>query len=172
MAEIGLLASIVGIAGAATELSMGLYRFADRMRQSRPEATILANEVSLLGWSLDELAGSFKKASRISKTASRTARELIYSCQMLINEVSDSLKQSSLDKIGGAAFWASVKWPFKRERLDYLRGHLESLKTTLLVLLGSIKLKNANDVRRLKQDRLVVEFNRVTAGAEFAVDRV
>lgn len=157
MAEIGLVASIVSIAGAATELSMGLYKFTDKMRQSRPEATVLANEVSLLGWSLDELAGSFKKATKIGKKASRTARELISSCQLSIDEVNDSLKESLLDKRGGAAFWASVKWPFKRERLDYLRSHLESLKTTLLVLLASIKLKNANDVRRLEQERLVVD---------------
>lgn len=118
MAELGLVAGIVGIAGAATELSFGLYKYADKMRQSRPEATILANEVSLLGWSLNELASSFKKARRINKKASRTARELIKSCQRLIDEVGDSLAQSSLDKKGGAAFWATFKWPFKRERLD------------------------------------------------------
>jgi hypothetical protein len=172
MAEIGLVASIIGIAGAATELSMGLYKYADKMRHSRPEATILANEVSLLGWSLDELASSFKKASRISKRASRTARELIISCQILIDEVNDSLKQSSLEKRGGAAFWASVKWPFKRERLDYLRSHLESLKTTLLVLLGSIKLKNANDVRRLRQERSVLDSKWNKCRAKFAKDRI
>lgn len=153
MAEIGLVASIIGIAGAATQLSMGLYKFAENMRQCRPEATILANEVSLLGWSLDELATSFSKASRISKKAARTARQLIHSCRILIAGVDESLKASSMDKRGSAAFWASVKWPFKKERLDYLRSHLESLKTTLLVLLGSMKLKNASDVQRLRKER-------------------
>jgi hypothetical protein len=153
MAELELAAAIIGLAGAATNLSVGIFRLADNISNARPEARIIASGISLLSRSLRELAKSFKKAKKLSPEVADTASELVDSCKELIRSLRRSLAKSPLSKSKGQAFIAGVVWPFKKNRVDFLRSSLESLKTTLLLLLATTDLKKALRARATKPEK-------------------
>ena len=68
MAEVGLVASIVGIAGACAKLALGFYDIASSLGSAAKEAKSVASEISVisnvlttLSWFTTVLSQSFRK---------------------------------------------------------------------------------------------------------------
>jgi hypothetical protein len=101
MAELGLVASIITLASVATKLSKRSLGYHGHCGRSKDHT----NKVTLLSRSLRDLAKSFKKPKKLSSKAEKTARELVYSCSDLINELRQSLAKSPLGKSKGKGLY-------------------------------------------------------------------
>ena len=60
MAEIGLIASVVGIAGAGLKLSITLYTFSETVATATSDIKNIARDVSLTSAVLEELGRNLK----------------------------------------------------------------------------------------------------------------
>jgi hypothetical protein len=153
MAEIGLAAAIVGLAGAAVKLSMTLFEVADAVGSAGRQARMVATEVSLLSQALRELSRGLKKKISKRRSIEKTTRQLVRSCRRLISDLRTSLQGIAPTEYHTPKFLARVKWLFAKDKVDYVRSSLESLKSTLLLLVASIDFADAEKREKPKETR-------------------
>jgi flagellin-specific chaperone FliS len=132
MAEIGLIASVIQVAGAGLKLSQTLYQYADSVASADRRIKDIAKEVELTSFVIDELGSIFKAddtSALLSKTALKTADETVKECANVFEELEKGLKKSAKGKMG--------KWllPFKESKMETLRAHVDKLKSTLQLLM-------------------------------------
>jgi hypothetical protein len=60
MAEIGLIASVIGVAGAGLKLSITLYTFSETVATAADSIKAIAKDVSLTSAVLEELGSNLK----------------------------------------------------------------------------------------------------------------
>lgn len=156
MAEIGLIGTIVGIASAGIKLSITLYTFSETVSTAQAEIKNVARDVSLTSAVLEELGASLRQddeAKLYSGSALRTATDVVKECEGVFNDINlvmgkamDSASKRGIKK-GKLALSAldKLKWPFLQPKMDMLRGNLERLKSTLVLMLSV--LSYARDLR-------------------------
>jgi hypothetical protein len=132
MAEIGLIASVIQVAGAGLKLSQTLYQYADSVASADRRIKDIAKEVQLTSFVINELGDIFKAdntSALLSKNALKTADETVRECSTVFSELDAALKKSAKGKMG--------KWllPFKESKLELLRAHVDKLKSTLQLLM-------------------------------------
>jgi hypothetical protein len=132
MAEIGLIASVIQVAGAGLKLSQTLYQYADSVASADRRIKDIAKEIKLTSLVIDELGDIFKAdntSTLLSKNALKTADETVRECSTVFSELDAALKKSAKAKMG--------KWllPFKESKIELLRAHVDKLKSTLQLLM-------------------------------------
>ena len=135
MAELGAIASIVGIAGAGAKLSISLYQFAETVGSARNEVRTIGTEISLFSAVLKQLHSTLTKARnfRYSITAIETTQDILDECQKVFEQISmivEGLKtgkatpgDKSMDFVG------RVKWAFQPVEGSVLEGNAGIVKT-------------------------------------------
>ncbi|KAI9163861.1 hypothetical protein HJFPF1_05489 [Paramyrothecium foliicola] len=146
-AEIGLAASIIGVASAGAKLSVALYQLAEIVGSAAQEVRSIASDISIFCSVLHQLDETLQeaKATRYSLTAICTVETIIGECRHIfsqINEVVDKLKRESVDAPQELtlAWTAKVKWVFQRSKVSLYQSKLESMKTTLLLILTALTM--------------------------------
>jgi hypothetical protein len=157
MAEAGLVATIVGIAGAGVKLSITLYTFSETVATASSEIKNVARDVSLTSSVLEQLGANLKQdeqAKLYSGSAVQTAKDVMTECEAVFQEIdgvlakaTDSVAKRWPRKGGKVALSAMdrLKWPFLQPKMALLRGNLERLKSTLVLMLNV--LTYARDLR-------------------------
>ena len=153
MAELGLVASIIGIAGAGVKLSITLYTFSETVATAADSIKAIARDVSLTSAVLEELGSNLKhdeQARLYSGTALKTAQTVVVDCEAVFKQINDALSKS-MERIGGLASSGKtkgrggkvmlsavekLKWPFLQPKMQELRANLERLKSTLVLMLN------------------------------------
>jgi hypothetical protein len=148
MAEESTPATIDSIARAGIRLSTRLYTFAEVVSTGSSELKALARDVSLTSSLLDELSSHLQQDEETklhSGSAAQTATEVLNECGVVFEEVTSVLSRATASvskrwpKRGGKLVLAPgdrVKWPFLQPKMALLRGNLERLKATLVLMLG------------------------------------
>ncbi|USP76649.1 uncharacterized protein yc1106_03923 [Curvularia clavata] len=149
MAEaIGLVASVVQLAGAGLKLSQALYQYADGVANADRRIKDVAKEIKLTSYVIEELGNVFKQddtLSLISKSAVATANETLKECSVLFGEIETTLNKSKKGKMG------RLMLPFRENKMELLRNHIDKLKSTLQLLMQV--LVHAHQVASNKIDR-------------------
>lgn len=148
MAEIGLIASIIQVAGAGLKLAETLYQYADSVASADRRIGDIATEVKLTSYVIDELASVFRQdetSTLLSKNAIMTADETVRQCSSVFAQLDVEIKKSQKKKIGKFIL------PFKEPKIELLRSHIEKLKSTLQLLMQV--LTHAHQVASQKLDR-------------------
>jgi hypothetical protein len=150
MAEIGLVASIVGIAATGVQLSVTLFTFAETVSAADKQIKDIARDVSLTSSVLEELGNNLRrdeKAKLCSDKAIDTAKSIVRECSEVFTEINTAL-ETSMKKTSASAKGATkgqkiviskfdrLKWPFQQPKMELLRTNLERLKSTLLLMLN------------------------------------
>ena len=148
MAEIGLAASVIQIASTGLKLSTTLYSFAETVSTADKSITHIAKDVSLTSAILSELGSKLEldKASGIaSENAIATAQEIILECSKIFKEIEVALGKSIGNEAArkantgkyriGKHVLERLRWPFLQPKMELLRSNLESLKSTLILML-------------------------------------
>ncbi|PMD62026.1 uncharacterized protein K444DRAFT_485157, partial [Hyaloscypha bicolor E] len=141
MAELGAIASIVGIAAAGAQLSMALFEFGSTVGSARSEVNQIAIEISQFSPVLKQLHSTLTKAKarRYSISAIATTQEILKRCQEIFREIEDIVqplqKSAGKSKEPPVDVVARVKWTFKRSKVQVLQKTLESSKSTLQLML-------------------------------------
>ncbi|KAK5119969.1 hypothetical protein LTR85_007045 [Meristemomyces frigidus] len=151
MAELGLVASIIGLAGSGAKLALSLYSIADSIGSAGREARIIAAEVSLFSQSLTALSKSLKRRTSQTSKLCETAQVLMVSCHSILEELSElvgelapaSCRVRRRNKM--SELIARMKWLFRRPKMAFLRSSIESFKCTLTLLVSSMDLTEADE---------------------------
>jgi hypothetical protein len=133
MAEvIGLVASVVQLAGAGLALSKTLYEYADGVATADRRIKDIANEVKLTSFVIQELGTIFEKdetANLISENAVWTANETIKECFAVFTELELKINKGKTGKMG------RLMLPFRDNKIELLRSQIDKLKSTLELLM-------------------------------------
>lgn len=153
MAEIGLIASVIGVAGAGIKLSTTLYTFSETVATAADSIQAIAKDVSLTSAVLEELSSNLKhdeQARLYSGTALKTAQTVVRDCEVVFKQIDGALSKS-MERVGALAGSGKrkgkggkvvlsaierLKWPFLQPKMQELRANLERLKSTLVLMLN------------------------------------
>ena len=130
MAESLLTTAVMGLAERAGGLSTMLYSLKEDTVHSGDDVALVATELMLLSATLWRLGDAFENA-RYTESFNEDLAEILQELKMVFNEVAECGLE--LQKAGGGRS-GLVSWFFKRGRVHYLQKHLETLKTTLVVM--------------------------------------
>lgn len=141
MAEVGLIASVIGIAGAGAKLTVTLYTFAETVNSADKSIRDVARDVSITSSVLSQLASIMEqdKKAKISKDdAIKTADEAVRGCSDVFTEIGTALEKSITNINAGKtkAALEKMKWVFNEPKMELLRSNLERMKSSLLLLLS------------------------------------
>ena len=160
MAESDLIATILENAHAGSKLSTSLYTFSETVATASNEIKTLARDVSLTSAILAQLRQTLieEDASDSSKLSSsnadHTAQDVLNECAAVFTDIDDVLTKATESisrrwpKKGGKVSLSLAdrpKWPFLQPRMALLRGNLERLKATLVLMVNV--LGYARDLR-------------------------
>ncbi|EUC44921.1 hypothetical protein COCMIDRAFT_37255 [Bipolaris oryzae ATCC 44560] len=164
MAEaIGLVASVLQLAGTGLKLSQALYQYADSVATADRRIRDVAKEIKLTSFVIEELGGIFKQddtLSLISKSAIATANETLNECSTMFGEIEATLNKSKKGKMG------RLMLPFREPKIELLRSHIDKLKSTLQLLMqvlmhafhvSSKKLDREAEARQREEIRQLLE---------------
>jgi hypothetical protein len=146
MAEIGLTASVVGVAGAGAKLSMILYGFASTVALARKEIDSVSRDISLFSGMLKQVGRvlSSQKGVRFSTKALDTTLGIVDRCQVIFDDIHGIVQGLKTDKADGSSqsigFVNKVKWTFKMPKVRLLMGTLDSMMITLHLMLTTLNI--------------------------------
>ena len=136
---LSVVASIVAIAAAAVHVSQTLYKLADTLGGTNSELESIALEVETFSSVLEDLRDVLDDAEDlITPKALKHANTILSKCKGIFETIQQWL--APYKDVHRLNFWHNVQWTFRRERVKPMRCRLETLKTTLLVWLGTVKL--------------------------------
>ncbi|KAF2845783.1 hypothetical protein T440DRAFT_472421 [Plenodomus tracheiphilus IPT5] len=167
MAEVvGLLASVIQLAGAGLKLSQTLYQYAEGVATADRRLKDIAQDIKLTSLVIDELGNVFRQeetAKLISKSAVTTAEETMKECSAVFAEIDTTLVKSRKGKMG------RLMLPFRDNKIELLRSHIDKLKSTLQLLMqvlvhafqvSSNKLDREAEARQRDELRELLELQR------------
>lgn len=154
------LSAVAGVAIAGVQLSKSLYDLYSAVITSRREIQDVANNVSLLAMVLEELDGVLRDDELEYRPQLREAAQAIaLRCASIFTDIGKHTETHREPR--GQKLYEKVAWYFKRERVKPLRSSLESLKSTLNILLHIVQLA--------KSTKGVEEYPSVHRAADFSV---
>ncbi|KAF2273252.1 uncharacterized protein EI97DRAFT_165947 [Westerdykella ornata] len=149
MAEIGLIASVIQVAGAGLKLSQTLYQYAESVSSADRRVKDIAKEVQLTSFVINELASIFKNdesSSLLSENAIKTADETVRECSSVFTELDAALKKTKKSALG------KFKFPFRETKIELLRNQIDKLKSTLQLLLQVLTLAHQKASQKLDRE--------------------
>lgn len=140
--------SLIQVAGAGLKLSQTLYQYADGVATADRRIKDIAKEIQLTSFVIEELGDVFKHdetSTLMSKNAVKTANETMKECSSVFAEIDATLKKSKKNTLG------RLMLPFRDNKIELLRNHIDKLKSTLQLLMQV--LTHAHQVATKKLDR-------------------
>lgn len=136
---LSVVASVLTVTAAAVQVSQTLYKLVDTLGGTNSEIEYIALEVDTFSGVLEDLGEVLDNAEEIITTkALKNANTILSKRKDIFEAIRQMLAPyKSLHRLD---FWNMVQWTFRRERVKPMRCRLETLKTTLLVWLGTVKL--------------------------------
>lgn len=134
MAELGIAASIIQIAGAGIHLTMELYAFGSAFTGAKEDTDDIALGVSLYCMTLKHLAEKLgHKNSVQSPQALQGIADIKEKSEQVFARIAAILPRSAAHP-DTMTLVQRFKWNFKKAKVNLLLGQLDSLKLTLLLL--------------------------------------
>lgn len=144
MAEIGIVASIICVAGAGLRLSFLLNTVGCEIASAGIEIHSISKGVSLFSLMLKQVGQALQDSDSVhSSEALETAQEITRECQMVFDEIQEMLDRLLTRRADGSlnpSLQQRFRWCFKKSRVQYLLAQLESLKLNLLLMLQILQL--------------------------------
>ncbi|KAF7113938.1 hypothetical protein CNMCM5793_006121 [Aspergillus hiratsukae] len=140
---LGIAASILQIADLGATVSVKLCTFYRQLKAADQSAQSLSSEVALTCSILRQLGENLRQdeTTRLySAQAFQTAQEVLRECEKVFRRISAAVDESRSDVTKNAIQRAARRLGFvlMERELDVLRGNLERLKSTMLLLLNVI----------------------------------
>jgi hypothetical protein len=148
MAEIGLIASVIQVAGAGLKLSQTLYQYADGVATADRRIKDIAKEIQLTSFVVEELGSVFRQdetSTLMSENAVKTAHATMKECSSVFAEIDATLQKTKKNALG------RFMLPFRDNKIELLRNHIDKLKSTLQLLMQV--LTHAHQIAAKKLDR-------------------
>ena len=145
-----MAASVAGVAAMGVQLSQSIYALITVFYETEREMSNIANDLSLLAMVLSELEGVLRQDSRVYRRRMvKVVNEILENCEGIFQGISKYIPVVPPDMRSSKRFQRRIRFFFQRHRVRPLQARLESMKSTLNVVLN------------------VVHLARVTEGAEY-----
>lgn len=143
-----IIASIIGVAGAGFRLSLILNAVASEISNAECDIHGIAKGISLFSLMLKQVGKTMEEGRTVaSHSAIETATEIRDQSQVVFDEIKNmvDLAQGRDDRghIRSITIAQRVKWCFKKRKVQYLLGQLESLKLSLSIMLQILQMGKA-----------------------------
>ena len=133
-------AALAGVAALAAQLGKKLFEVWHELKGAEPEIAEVANSVLLLSTVLEELDAILKRNKGLYRPELEESVAKISSrCQKTIEDI-ERTAGVERDKTCKKSLVAKLAWCFRKDRVKLLSASLESLKSTLDVLLHVVVL--------------------------------
>lgn len=133
MAEIGLVASIFGLAAFGTSVATTLYEAADIMINANQQLLALAKHVSQFTAVLKHMGQVLEtEKANCSKEILRDIRKIKHSCKRTFREISSTVKSKRF------RHFVPVRWLFKRTKAIELEARLDSQQSMLQCMIHTL----------------------------------
>lgn len=140
----GIIASVIGVAGAGFRLSLILNAVGCEIASAGMEIHSISKGVTLFSLMLKQVGQTLQASDSVhSSEALETAQEITSECQMVFDEIHEMLDKVTSRRGDGnvsPSIQQKFRWCFKKGRVQYLLAQLESLKMSLLVMLQILQL--------------------------------
>ena len=142
MAEIGLVASIFGVASFGTKVATSLYEAADIMIHAHQQIASMAKHVSQFTAVLRHL-GRVLEAEKgsCSNDLLREIRKIKRSCKSTFKEISATVMSRQFRP------FVPVRWLFKRSKAKELEARLHSEQSMLQVMIHTVTVSKLGDMQ-------------------------
>jgi hypothetical protein len=148
MAEIGLAASLLQIAGAGIKLSLTLYEFGATVSVAGEEVAFIAKNVTLYSGVLQALAQRLKSEGAVhSLEALNLASDIEGQSHVIFKKI-EKLLPSPHPRHNSISLLQRIAWNFKKPRVEHLVGQLEYLKSTTSLLVQVLFTGELSKVHR------------------------
>ncbi len=143
-----IVASIIGVAGAGFRLSLILNAVGSEISNAECDIHSIAKGISLFSLMLKQVGKTMEEGKTVaSQSAMDTAMEIRDQSQVVFDEIKNMIdlaqgrdEQGNLRSITIAQ---RLKWCFKKQKVQYLLGQLESLKLSLSIMLQILQMGKA-----------------------------
>ncbi|KAK4694069.1 hypothetical protein P7C71_g3446, partial [Lecanoromycetidae sp. Uapishka_2] len=158
-----IIASIIGVAGAGFRLSLLLNAVATEMANADCDIHNIAKGISLFSLMLKQVGKTMEEGKTVaSQSAIETATEIRDQSELVFQEIERmvNLSQGRDEKgnIRSITITEKVKWCFKKQKVQYLLGQLESLKLSLSIMLQILQMGKAIAIKQaMLQERAEIQ---------------
>lgn len=140
-----VIASVIGVAGAGFRLSLILNAVGVELATADVEIQSIARGISLFSLMLKQVGLTLDESKSIaSQSALDTAKAITGQSQLVFDEIKNMVemvqKRDDKGNLRSITVAQRVKWCFKKQRVQYLLGQLESLKLNLSIMLQTLQL--------------------------------
>lgn len=140
MDPLSVAASVAGVAATGLQLSQTIYDLVTTFTEAENEMMSVADNLSLLAAVFNELEGVLRRDSRVYRHRMiRVVNDILKNCQGIFQDISKYVSEMPRHKLS-KQFQRKVLWYFQRHRVRPLQAGLESMKSTLNVLLHVVQL--------------------------------
>ena len=140
MDPLTVAASVAGIAATGLQLSQTIYDLVTTFTEAENEMMSVANNLSLLAAVFIELEGVLRRDLRVYRHRMiRAVNDILKNCEGIFQNISKYISVMPRQKLS-KQFRRKVLWYFQRHRVRPLQAGLESMKSTLNVLLHVVQL--------------------------------
>lgn len=136
---LSLMASLIAVATAGYQVADTLYKLADAIGNANEEILSIGKEIRAFSRVLDDLRDFLDDAKElISKNALENANVMVADCKYVFAKIERMLGFCNAGP--RMNFWHALQWSFRREKVKPMCARLESFKSTLALLLMTLKL--------------------------------
>lgn len=140
-----IIASVIGVAGAGFRLSLILNAVGTEIKHADCNIQNIAKGISLFSLVLKQVGKTMDEAKTIvSQSAIDTAAEIRDQSKVVFDEIKNMLdlaqRTDNNGNIRGIANSERFRSCFKKQKVEYLLGQLESLKLSLSIMLQILQM--------------------------------
>ena len=141
-----MAASVAGVAAMGVQLSQSIYALITAFYETEREMSNIANDLSLLAMVLSELEGVLRQDSRVYRRRMvKVVNEIVENCEGIFQGISEYIPVVPPDMRSSRRFQRRIRFYFQRHRVRPLQARLESMKSTLHVVLNVVHLARVTE---------------------------
>ncbi len=146
MDPLSVAASVAGVAATGAQLSQTIYDIISTFNEAEKEMSSIANDLSLLAMVLNELEGVLQRDSRVyQRRMLKVVNDILGHCEGVFQSISHYVSVNPQNTRSSKQFQRKICWYFQRHRVRPLQAGLESMKSTLNVLLHVVHLARVTE---------------------------
>ena len=142
MAEIGLVASIFGVAAYGTKVATSLYETAEVMIHARQQIASIAKHVSQFTAVLRHLGRVLEaEKGNCSKELLQDIQKIKRSCKSTFKEINSTINSKR------SPLLTRVRWLFKKSKAKELEVRLDSEQSMLQTMIQTVTVSKLGDMQ-------------------------
>ncbi len=146
MDPLAVATSAAGVAATGTRLSQTIYALICTFHETEKNMSGIANDLSLLAMVLKELEGVLRRDSRVYRRCMvRVVNDMLNNCKDLFRSISKHVTVNPQDTRSSEQYQKNIRWCFQPHRVRALQAWIESMKSTLDVLLHIVHVAKVTE---------------------------